>query len=175
MRPIMNLFMAFLVMLFVIACSRETPPAQEGKSESPAVVEPAKELAKESVQKAEEPASEVEKGTETGMEALKKGAETAADEITATASKAVATVKEEAASMMAGMHGPGTVVYNATMGKVTFDHAAHSGRLACAKCHTTDPPKVIAIDKKVAHTLCTDCHRTSGEKAPTTCTGCHVK
>jgi hypothetical protein len=62
------------------------------------------------------------------------------------------------------------------MGKVTFNHAEHSGRLDCSRCHPTEPPQKIAIDKEVAHNqLCKVCHTELGGNAPTACTGCHKK
>lgn len=69
---------------------------------------------------------------------------------------------------------PGTVIYAASMGKVTFPHAAHAKRLECNKCHTTKPPQKIPMTKALAHQLCLGCHQ---EKAagPVKCLLCHIK
>jgi hypothetical protein len=69
---------------------------------------------------------------------------------------------------------PKTVVYKATNGPVTFDHPAHSSSLACNRCHTSDPPAKIPLDKDKAHQLCKGCHQEQGA-GPTQCSGCHLK
>jgi len=69
---------------------------------------------------------------------------------------------------------PQTVVYEASNGKVTFEHQAHAGQLGCSSCHPTDPPAKIAIDKEKAHQMCKGCHQEKGA-GPTQCGGCHKK
>ena len=83
------------------------------------------------------------------------------------------TAKTPAASPV--VKGPDLVVYEASQGKVTFNHAEHSSSLDCNSCHQTDPPQKIAMTKTLAHSLCKDCHKASGGDAPTACTGCHKK
>lgn len=67
-----------------------------------------------------------------------------------------------------------SVVYEASQGKVTFNHKAHAEKLKdCAKCHQGTPAK-MAIDKKSAHKeMCKDCHQEMG--GPTKCGDCHKK
>jgi len=73
---------------------------------------------------------------------------------------------------------PDVVVYaeKASMGKVTFNHKAHSTKLGdCAKCHEGTPAK-IAINKEAAHgKACKECHTKMGAPAPTKCAECHKK
>jgi cytochrome c553 len=68
-----------------------------------------------------------------------------------------------------------TVVYEASQGKVTFNHKAHADKLKdCAKCHGKEKPAKIAITKDVAHKdLCKKCHAEMG--GPTKCGDCHKK
>jgi len=82
-------------------------------------------------------------------------------------------IAEEAAAPMPEVP-PTQITYPASMGDVTFDHAAHAGRLDCSDCHTTDPPQKIAIDKDVAHDMCKGCHQ-KREAGPTKCPDCHKK
>jgi cytochrome c553 len=67
-----------------------------------------------------------------------------------------------------------TVVYEASQGKVTFNHKAHSDKLKdCAKCHEGTPAK-IEVTKDLAHKdLCKKCHAEMG--GPTKCGDCHKK
>lgn len=67
-----------------------------------------------------------------------------------------------------------SVVYEASQGKVTFNHKAHQEKLKdCSKCHAGTPAK-IAISKDVAHKeLCKKCHAEMG--GPTKCGECHKK
>jgi cytochrome c553 len=67
-----------------------------------------------------------------------------------------------------------TVVYEASQGKVTFNHKAHADKLKdCAKCHKGTPAK-IEVTKDVAHKdLCKKCHQEMG--GPTKCGDCHKK
>jgi hypothetical protein len=76
---------------------------------------------------------------------------------------------------------------------VPFDHKAHAEKRAkdCKTCHHKDEAgkeqkcsachkekaegKVVAL-KEAYHTTCKDCHKKdASKKAPTTCSGCHVK
>ena len=67
-----------------------------------------------------------------------------------------------------------TVTYEASQGKVTFNHKAHADKLKdCAKCHQGKPAK-IEVTKDVAHKdLCKKCHAEMG--GPTKCGVCHKK
>ncbi|TLM62984.1 MAG: cytochrome C [Deltaproteobacteria bacterium] len=66
------------------------------------------------------------------------------------------------------------VTYEASQGKVTFDHKGHQDKLKdCAKCHQGKPAK-IDVTKDVAHKdLCKKCHQEMG--GPTKCGDCHKK
>lgn len=69
-----------------------------------------------------------------------------------------------------------SVVYDASQGKVTFNHKAHIERLKndCTKCHGKDKPAKIEVTKDVAHKdLCKKCHAEMG--GPTKCGDCHKK
>lgn len=70
--------------------------------------------------------------------------------------------------------GPGKVVYPASLGKVTFDHASHARRGECGACHDSKPPKKIALTKDTAHRLCKGCHEKQAA-GPVKCTACHLK
>lgn len=88
-------------------------------------------------------------------------------------------------SVFAADNGPAEVKLEASMGTVTFQHAAHQGRVAdcttchhegveagaCRSCHDAKPEAPKA--KTVFHKLCKDCHKTND--GPTKCKGCHVK
>ena len=65
------------------------------------------------------------------------------------------------------------VTYESKKGNVTFNHKAHSDKLAdCTKCHEGTPAK-IEVDKDYGHKECKTCHKeTSG---PTKCNDCHKK
>ena len=67
-----------------------------------------------------------------------------------------------------------SVVYEATQGKVTFNHKAHSDKFACKECHGAVAPAKIAMTKDLAHKAgCKDCHAAKG--GPTKCGDCHKK
>ncbi len=80
---------------------------------------------------------------------------------------------------------PDEVKLEASMGTVTFNHSAHTERVAdcttchhqgveagaCRSCHDAKPD--VPKAKKVFHKLCKDCHKTN--EGPTKCKGCHVK
>ncbi len=97
---------------------------------------------------------------------------------------AVTFVSVAAFSVVAA-DAPDTVVLDASMGKVTFQHKAHTTRVedcttchhqgveagACTSCHDAKPEAPKA--KKVFHKLCKDCHKQNN--GPTKCKGCHVK
>ncbi len=91
-----------------------------------------------------------------------------------------------------------TIVFNASFGKVTFDHKKHSETLKidCLKCHhtwkagETSGKKCTECHKAAAegktpslkdafHNTCKSCHeglKKAGKPAgPTGCTQCHVK
>ncbi|PLX94841.1 MAG: cytochrome C [Desulfuromonas sp.] len=67
-----------------------------------------------------------------------------------------------------------TVVMEAKNGNVTFNHKNHSASMECKVCHGEGTPSKIDIDKKAAHALCKDCHKTK-KQGPTKCKECHVK
>lgn len=188
MRSTFTLLLAMLAMLLVTACSKEqSPPRQTAK---PAATEPqspaeeVRQVANEAEQKVEKTANEVKQEAEQEAKTAEKEAATAAEEAKTAVAETAEKAKQEAASAMDAMkpesappaaRPPEVVSYEASMGTVTFNHANHAGRLDCSKCHTTDPPQKIAINKEVAHALCRGCHQQSGGKAPTACTGCHKK
>ena len=156
MRLTTTLLAALLTTLLASACSQEPSPAQQPAK--PAVQEP--------------------------QPATAKSVEMAQQEIKTAAAKAESEVKQEARTVVAeatspppppAPKAPEVVIYPASMGQVTFSHGTHAARSACGKCHTTDPPQKIAIDKESAHALCKGCHQVSGGNAPTACTGCHKK
>ena len=68
-----------------------------------------------------------------------------------------------------------TVTYEASQGKVTFNHKAHADKLKdCTKCHGKEKPAKIAMSKEGAHgALCKDCHKAMN--GPTKCGDCHKK
>jgi hypothetical protein len=202
MKPVTTLLVIFLAALFLTACSQE-PPAAE-KSEQPAMqtpqpaAPPAQPIAETAEQKMQETATAVKQGVEQGAAAVEQKVEQGAEAVKQEASEAAGQVKMAAAAAAekaqktvaqvmpeekpagtatsSAATGPVMVSYQASMGTVTFNHAEHSGRFDCSRCHTTDPPQKIAIDKDVAHNqLCKVCHKESGGDAPTGCTGCHKK
>ncbi len=67
------------------------------------------------------------------------------------------------------------VTYEASQGKVTFNHKAHQDKLKdCAKCHGKDKPAKIEVTKDKAHKeLCKTCHQEMN--GPTKCGDCHKK
>lgn len=87
---------------------------------------------------------------------------------------APAAEAKPAPSAPVAVPGPGKVVYPASFGKVTFDHAAHARRQACTDCHPGKPPRKIVLGKEAAHTLCKGCHEAKAA-GPAKCAGCHVK
>ncbi len=81
-------------------------------------------------------------------------------------------------------NGPAEIKLEASMGTVTFDHAAHQGRVSdCKECHHNgveagkctschDGTKAPAA-KKVFHDKCKGCHK--AQNGPTKCKECHKK
>ncbi len=84
-------------------------------------------------------------------------------------------------------NGPAKIKFEAKMGAVTFDHAAHQAQFkdcktchhkgveagACRTCHLAkkgDAPKA----KDAFHKQCKGCHKKM-KKGPTKCKQCHVK
>ena len=130
-------------------------------------------------QKTEETAAAVKTEVKKSVEVVKEKTAAATEQAKAVVTETAGKVKEKAAAAVKPEAGiakmPKVVTYAASMGTVTFDHGSHAGRLACSKCHSTEPPATIVIDKEVAHALCRSCHKAEGGKAPTVCAGCHVK
>ncbi len=191
MRPITTFFMALLATFIMTACSKEQPPAQEPAKPAPAAtipaVESAKQVAAEANQKVEDTAAAAKTEAEKSAEIAKEQAAAVTEQTKAAATETVDQVKQESAAAVttvapaavkpaaAAAKAPKVVSYEASNGNVTFDHAAHADKMACSKCHPTDPAVAIVINKDIAHTLCKGCHQTSGGNAPTACAGCHVK
>lgn len=191
MRPITTLFMALLTTLIITACTQEQPaapkPADPTPAAVPAAVEAAKQVAEEVKQKVEETAAAATTEAEKSVEAVKEQAAAVTEQAKAAVTETADKVKQEAAAAVTATaavvakpaataaKGPKVVSYETSMGKVTFDHAAHADKLACSKCHPTEPAVTIAMTKEIGHTLCKGCHQTSGGNAPTACAGCHVK
>ncbi len=98
---------------------------------------------------------------------------------------AVTFVSLTAMVAIAENKGPAEVKMKASMGDVTFDHAAHQERVTdCATCHHTgmdsgtckschDAKPEAPKAKKAFHKLCKSCHKK--ESGPTKCKACHVK
>ena len=98
---------------------------------------------------------------------------------------ALALVTVAAFAVIAADKGPAEIKLDASMGTITFQHAAHQSRVpdcmtchhegveagACMSCHDAKPEAPKA--KKVFHKLCKSCHKKNG--GPTKCKGCHVK
>ncbi|MHB1399437.1 MAG: cytochrome c3 family protein [Trichloromonadaceae bacterium] len=170
MRPITTLFMALLATFIMTACSQEKPPAQEPAQTAPVATIPAIDAAQQAAEEAKQRVEETAAAART--EAEKSVAEV--KEQAAEVKVQAAEVKVQAAAAAAAK-GPKVVNYEGSMGKVTFDHAGHAENMACSKCHPTEPAVTIVMNKEVGHTLCKDCHQSSGGNAPTSCAGCHVK
>lgn len=65
------------------------------------------------------------------------------------------------------------LIFEASFGRVTFDHPRHAASHPCTSCHATQPPGKFALGKEKAHQLCKGCHQQKG--VPTQCTACHKK
>jgi hypothetical protein len=97
----------------------------------------------------------------------------------------VALMVAFAAAAAIAAEGPAEIKFEAKMGTVTFNHAAHQANVAdctachhkgmdagaCRSCHGVDPaaPK----SKDAFHKQCKDCHKEKG--GPTGCKDCHQK
>ena len=171
---------------------KEAPPASMAKQSPPAAeqAKQAKPLATEETEKVEQMVVDIEKEAVKQIEIVKEQAAAVTEQVKTATSSAVETVQKKASSALSELktvvpavtksaapaaEPPETLVYQASMGKVTFNHTEHAQRLECGKCHTTAYPQKIAIDKLTAHSLCAGCHKSSGGNAPTACTGCHKK
>jgi len=170
-----------LCAVLLLACSPESPPQAESKLEAGAkeiaqgvgkLAEGTREAAVETAEKVKEEAVQAAEMVKEEAVAATDKAVTASKEVAASVSQAVTEAKKE---VVATVTAPGVVTYEASQGTVTFNHAGHLARLACADCHATDPPQMIALGKDAAHALCRGCHRESGGNAPTACSGCHKK
>ncbi|PLX86431.1 MAG: hypothetical protein C0618_09145 [Desulfuromonas sp.] len=88
-------------------------------------------------------------------------------------------------TVVANQNGPADITLQASMGDVSFDHAAHQQRITdCASCHhqgaatgchschdgNSDAPKA----KKIFHDNCKGCHSTM-KAGPVKCRDCHQK
>lgn len=195
MRTLTILTLTLLMTLLLSACSKEAPPTQEESKPTAHEPQPASQPSQQVIEKADQEMKEtvgaVTKEVEKEATDVKKEATEVVQEVKTTASEATAQVKEDVSSAVSDLktavpaatapvaHAaapPESVTYEASMGLVTFNHAEHAGRFDCSKCHPTDPPQKIAIDKEVAHNqLCKVCHKESGGNAPVACAGCHKK
>jgi hypothetical protein len=167
------------------------PPAAPVAEEKNPLAEPVKPLVSEVQEKVEQVVTEVEKEVAQKVESVKEQTAAITEDVKTATAGTVEKIQHGAASALSGLKSetargdeqsalpavtsPPTVVYDASMGKVSFNHAGHAERSECSSCHPTDPPQKIAIDKLKAHTLCTGCHKASDGSAPTTCSGCHKK
>lgn len=198
MRTRLFLCAALFGLMTLAACSQEPASKQEATEAKPAnpsaTTEPVPQIVKEADKVAEDASREVEKTASTVAETVKQGVEAAATEAAKVAEKTQKKANKAAEEAQQAAQdtvqtiektidpivppvadGPQTVRYPASAGEVTFDHVGHAAHLECARCHTTDPPQKIAIDKTIAHALCTGCHKTHPGNAPTDCRGCHHK
>ena len=173
------------LMLAAVGCQQEkTPevaPAQQSATEAQKAAEPAPPVAAPAAEeKAEQPAEPAAPQAETAAAPAapaEKPATGEAKPAPVEAKPAPAEPKEaatEAKPKAAAPQPPQTVVYDASYGKVAFDHAAHAARLGCGSCHDSDPPVKVAVDKEKAHQMCKGCHQEKGA-GPTQCGGCHKK
>lgn len=182
MRQIMVLCLVALALSFMTACSQEPDPVQQPVKPDAAVRQSSTETTKTAVEevkkKVDETVSVVKAEVAEQVEVVKGEAADVVDQTRASVVAVVDTVEKSAGSAMKTialeMKGPDLVSYDASKGKVTFNHTDHSTRLACSECHTTDPPQKIVINMQTAHVLCKGCHK-GVNNAPTACTGCHQK
>jgi len=97
---------------------------------------------------------------------------------------AVGLVALGTATLVSADNGPAEIKLEASMGTVTFPHAAHQAKVDdCTKCHHNgvDAGKCTGCHdgskapkfKDAAHKLCKDCHKAEG--GPTNCKDCHKK
>ncbi len=182
MRRIMVLCLLVLALSFMTACSQEPDPDQQAVKSDAAVsqssTETTKPVVEEVTKKVEETVSVVKAEATEQVEVVKKQAADVVDQTKASVTDVVDSVEKSAVpakkTTPVEMKGPDLVSYDASKGKVIFNHTDHSSRLGCSECHTTDPPKKIVINMQTAHELCKGCHK-GVSNAPTSCTGCHQK
>jgi len=96
---------------------------------------------------------------------------------------AVGLVALGTATLVSADNGPAEIKLEASMGTVTFPHAAHQAKADCTKCHHNgvDAGKCSSCHdgakapkfKDAAHKLCKDCHKENG--VDTGCKSCHKK
>ncbi len=71
-----------------------------------------------------------------------------------------------------GAEPPTTVIFQNTIGNITFSHPIHTSTLDCSACHTADPSELVVDNtgRTQAHGFCEECHAqpTSGP-----CSFCH--
>ena len=97
---------------------------------------------------------------------------------------AASLVAVAAMSVVANDKGPAEITLKASMGAVTFNHAAHQERNAdCTtchhqgeftNCHSCHDGKAAPKAKKVFHDNCKGCH-VQMKSGPTKCKECHIK
>lgn len=98
---------------------------------------------------------------------------------------AASFVASAAMSVVANDKGPAEIQLDASMGTVTFNHAAHQERASdcttchhqgdftsCRTCHNGEGEAPKA--KKVFHEKCKGCHAEM-KSGPTKCKECHIK
>jgi hypothetical protein len=69
-----------------------------------------------------------------------------------------------------------TKVYETSKGDVTFNHQNHAEVLQdCAACHSMFESFGGVVNKEYGHKGCKTCHKESGVKSVTICSGCHVR
>ena len=178
MRPTLTfLALALPILLLSTACSRDTsePVSQAAQQEQQSP--PPASRGETARQEVDHTLEKVKSEAEAGARAIEKGAKKAADTAGSVVEETIDMVKQQppAVQEQAGRKMPQTVTYDASMGQVTFNHARHAQQLPCLECHTTDPPRKIAVNREVAHALSKGCHQARGGKAPTSCHGCHRK
>ena len=182
MQRIMVLCLVVLAVSFMTACSQEPDPVQQPVKPGAAVRQSSpvatKAAVEEVTQKVDETVSVVKAEVAEQVEVVKREAAYVVDQSSASVIAVVDTVEKSAVSAMKTnileMKGPDLVSYDASKGKVTFNHTDHSSRLGCSECHTTEPPQKIVINMETAHVLCKGCHK-GVSNAPKSCSGCHFK
>jgi hypothetical protein len=178
----MVLVLVVLALSFMTACSQEPDPDQQPVKPDAAVSQSSTKTTKPAVEevkkKVDETVSEVKAEVKEQVEVVKKQAADVVDQSSASVVAVVDLVEKSAApakkTNALEMKGPDLVSYDASKGKVTFNHADHSTRLDCSECHTAETPRKIVINMQTAHVLCKGCHK-GVSNAPTSCSGCHQK
>jgi hypothetical protein len=178
----MVLCLVALALSFMTACSQEPDPDQQPVKPDAAVSQSSTKTTKPAVEevkkKVDETVSVVKAEVAEQVEVVKKQAADVVDQTRASVVAVVDTVEKSTVPAMKTialeMKGPDLVSYDASKGKVTFNHTDHSTRLACSECHTIEPPQKIVINMETAHVPCKGCHKGASD-APTSCSGCHLK